>query len=88
MLLSGNTLFASMYLLLYCVTNVVFVVGLTIFVSGAFSDYQVYRFNHTHSIAMLPLTIFDVAIIYLKWMEWREQKAQKQSQLASLFLVR
>jgi uncharacterized membrane protein len=87
-----------MYLLLYGVTNVVFVVGLrvnarwvyplTIFVSGAFSDYQVYRFNHTHSIAMLPLTISDVAIIYLTWMEWREQKAQKQSQLASLFLVR
>ncbi len=71
-----------MYLLLYGVTNVVFVVGLRvnarwvyplmIFDSGAFSDYQVYRFNHTHSIAMLPLTIFD----------------QKQSQLASLFLVR
>jgi len=87
-----------MYLLLCGVTNVVFVVGLRvnarwvyplmIFDSGAFSDYQVYRFNHTHSIAMLPLTIFDAAIIYLTWVEWREQKAQKQSQLASLFLVR
>jgi uncharacterized membrane protein len=98
MLLSSNRLFASIYLLSHGAVKVVLVVSLwrnaqwayplTIFVFGGFSTYQMYRYSHTHSIAMLLLTIFDVAIIYLTWMEWREQKAEKQSQLSPLFSVR
>jgi uncharacterized membrane protein len=86
-LLSGNKLFASLYLLSHGLTKVILVVALwmnalwayplTIVLLAVFSVYQMYRFTHTHSIAMLLLTIFDGAIIYLTWMEWREQKAQR-----------
>jgi uncharacterized membrane protein len=40
-----------------------------------------------HSIAMLRLTIFDAALIYLTWMEWPEQKDEKRSHSAPIFLV-
>ncbi len=98
MFLSGNRLFASIYLLSHGVVKVVLVVALwmnvlwayplTIAVFAAFSSYQMYRYSHTHSIAMLLLTIFDVVLILLTWMEWREQKAQKRSDLAPALLVR
>ena len=98
MLLSGNRLFASTYLLSHGAVKVVLVVALwmnaqwayplTIFVFGAFSTYQIYRYTHTHSIVLLLLTIFDVAIIYLTLMEWRERTAEKQSRLSPLFLFR
>jgi uncharacterized membrane protein len=84
-LLSGNKMFATLYLLSHGLTKVVLVVALwmnalwayplTIFVLAAFSVYQMYRYSHTHAAAMLILTIFDVVLIYLTWMEWREQKA-------------
>jgi uncharacterized membrane protein len=98
MLLSSNRLFASMYPLSRGAVKVVLVVALwmnaqrtyprTIFVFGGFNTYKMGQYSHTHSIAMLLLTIFDVAIIYLTWMEWREREAEKQSQLAQSFLVR
>jgi uncharacterized membrane protein len=86
-LLSGNRLFASLYLLSHGATKVVLVVALwmnklwayplTIFVFATFSAYQTYQYSHTHSIAMLLLTIFDVVLIYLTWLEWREREAQR-----------
>ncbi len=86
-LLSGNKLFASLYLLSHGLTKVILVTALwmnalwayplTIVVFGAFSVYQMYRYSHTHSIVLLLLTVFDVVIIYLTWLEWREQKAQR-----------
>ena len=86
-LLSGNKLFASLYLLSHGLTKVILVVALwmnalwayplTIVVFAAFSVYQMYRYSFTHSIVLLVLTIFDVAIIYLTWMEWREQEAER-----------
>lgn len=98
MLLNSNRLFASIYLLSHGATKVILVVALwmnalwayplTIFVFGTFGAYQMYRYSHTHSIAMLLLRIFDFAIIYLTWMEWREQRAEKRSHSGPLFLVR
>jgi uncharacterized membrane protein len=83
-LVSSNKLFASMYLLTHGATKIVLVVAvwmnarwaypLTIFVFAAFGVYQMYRYSHTHSTAMLLLTIFDVVLICLAWVEWREQK--------------
>ena len=82
-LMDSNRLFASLYLLAHGITKVGLVVALwknalwayplTICVFAAFSAYQAYRFSHSHSIAMLLLTIFDVVLIYLTWLEWREQ---------------
>jgi uncharacterized membrane protein len=87
-----------MYLLSHGAVKVILVIALwmnalwayplTIFVFGGFGAYQMYRYSHTHSIAMLLLTIFDAALICLTWMEWREQKAEKRSHSAPPFLVR
>lgn len=86
-LLTGNKTFASLYLLSHGLTKVVLIVALwmnelwafplTIFVFALFCVYQMYRFSHTHSIALVLLTIFDLLLIYLTWMEWREQRAAR-----------
>ena len=47
---------------------------LTIAVFGLFMLYQMARFTHTHSIALVLLTIFDGLIIYLTWMEFQRPK--------------
>jgi uncharacterized membrane protein len=83
-LLHSNREFASMYLLSHGLSKVVLVVALwmnakwaypaTIWFFALFGAYQMYRYSYTHSISMLVLTIFDVALIYLTWLEWREQK--------------
>jgi len=90
-LLGSNRLFASMYLLSHGVTKAALVVALwmnalwayplTIFVFAAFSVYQMYRYSHTHSMAMLLLTVFDVALIYLTWLEWHEQWALRANRI-------
>lgn len=79
--------FASIYLLSHGLTKVILVIALwinslwayplTIFVFGGFSVYQLYRFSFTHSIPMLILTIFDLAVIYLTWLQWRDEKERR-----------
>jgi uncharacterized membrane protein len=90
-LVNGNRLFASLYLLSHGATKIVLVVALwmnalwayplTIFVFAAFSAYQMYQYSHTHSIAMLLLTIFDVVLICLTWLEWRKREALRASRI-------
>lgn len=53
---------------------------LTIGVFSAFAAYQVFRFTHTHSWALVILTIFDVLIILLTWNEYRHQKEMRKSE--------
>jgi uncharacterized membrane protein len=82
-LVNGSRLFAVLYLLTHGATKVVLIVALwmnarwayplTIFVFAAFGVYQMYRYSHTQSTAMLLLTIFDVVLVCLTWLEWREQ---------------
>jgi uncharacterized membrane protein len=36
-----------------------------------FIVYQVYRYQHTHSIGLIVLTVFDIILIYLTWVEYR-----------------
>jgi uncharacterized membrane protein len=83
-LADGGKHFASLYLLLHGLIKAVLVVALwfdalwaypaTIFVFGVFCVYQVHRFTHTHSIALLLITFFDLVIIWLTWREYRDQK--------------
>jgi uncharacterized membrane protein len=66
------------------VTKVVLVLGLwmnklwayplRIAVFAAFCVYQVYRYTHTYSVWMLLLTIFDLALIYLTWEKYKQQR--------------
>ncbi|HXX18353.1 MAG TPA: DUF2127 domain-containing protein [Candidatus Acidoferrum sp.] len=56
---------------------------LAIFVFSLFSAYQIYRFSHTHAIPLLILTIFDAAIVWLTWKEYRVRKAEKEESSAA-----
>lgn len=56
---------------------------LTIFVFSIFGAYQIYWHSHTHSIAMLLLTIFDAGLIYLTWVEWREQEVLRAKRISA-----
>ncbi len=43
----------------------------------AFGIYQTYRYVLTGSLAMLILTILDIAVIILTWLEYRQLKLSK-----------
>jgi uncharacterized membrane protein len=76
--------FASLYLLSHGVVKTILIVALwfnklwaypvTIAVFGGFMAYQVYRYTHTHSFALMALTIFDAIVVLLTWFEYQEQR--------------
>jgi uncharacterized membrane protein len=94
---SSSTKFAALYLLSHGLVKVLLVIclwmnklwayPLTIAVFSAFAIYQVFRFTHTHSWALVVLTIFDVLIILLTWNEYRHQREVKQNAVASEALI-
>jgi uncharacterized membrane protein len=81
MLVGGDPVFASLYLLSHGLVKLVLAAALwldrlwaypaAIFVFGGFCVYQVYRYTYTHSAALLWLTVFDLAVVYLTWQEYR-----------------
>jgi uncharacterized membrane protein len=85
--------FAAYYLLSHGFVKVVLVAcllmnklwayPLTIAVFGLFMLYQVHRFTQTHSVSMILLTIFDALIIYLTWVEFKQQEKRIKSERAS-----
>jgi uncharacterized membrane protein len=85
----SDPIFASIYLLTHGLTKAVLCVllwmnklwayPLAIGVFSAFSVYQVYRFTHTHSTALLLLTVFDLLIVYLTWEEYGAEKSKRAS---------
>lgn len=78
---SGRQTFAVVYLMAHGVVKVVLAEGLLrnrrwaypfgIVVLLAFAAYQLYRFTHTHGLALPVLSAIDVAIAWLVWREWR-----------------
>ena len=91
-LAAADPTFASVYLVSHGLIKAILVVALwfdqiwayplTILVFGAFTVYQSYRFLLTHSTFMAVLTIFDALIIYLTWIEYREQKRARAAKTA------
>lgn len=85
----ASLLFASIYLLTHGVVKIVLAIALwmnelwaypvAMFVFGAFTVYQLYRYTHTHSSALLVLTVFDVAIVWLTWEEYRVQQSEREA---------
>lgn len=85
---SSSARFAALYLLSHGLVKVLLVTCLwlnklwaypmTIGVFGAFALYQLFRFTHTHSWALVVLTIFDVLIILLTWNEYRHQEEARR----------
>ena len=41
---------------------------------AAFVAYQLYRYTHTHSIWLLALSLLDMVVIALTWLEYRRLK--------------
>jgi uncharacterized membrane protein len=86
-LANGGKQFAALYLVSHGLIKAVLVTALwldalwaypaTIFVFGVFSLYQLYRFTHTHSLALILITVFDVLIIWLTWREYRSQRQMR-----------
>jgi uncharacterized membrane protein len=85
---SGGKYFASFYLLSHGVVKLVLVLALfwnklwayplMIIMLASFIFYQLYRFAFTHSLAMILLTLFDLVVIVLTWLEYRKQRAHRQ----------
>ena len=79
--------FTSVYLIVHGLIKAFLVTALwfdalwayptTMIVFGLFSVYQLYRFTHTHSLALIVITFFDLLIIFLTWREYRDQKFQR-----------
>lgn len=79
-LAASARLFQVMYLLSHGVIKIFLVWGLlrnklwaypiSIGFLLAFIGYQAYRYELTHSLAMLALTIFDILIVGLTWHEY------------------
>jgi uncharacterized membrane protein len=83
--LSSNTkLFVSAYLLAHGLIKVLLVAGLlrkrlwaypaALWFLGIFIVYQLYRFSHTHALALLALSAFDLLVASLVWLEYRSRK--------------
>jgi uncharacterized membrane protein len=84
--LSGDTkLFGAIFLLWHGAIKVWLVwallhkrwwaypVGIIAF--AAFVVYQLYRYTHTHSIWLIGLSLLDVFVIVLTWLEYKRLKA-------------
>lgn len=79
--------FLSVYLLAHGVTKLVAVVALlkkklwgyplAIIVFAGFVVYQVYRFAVTGGLGLIALTVLDVFVICVIWLEYRAVKADR-----------
>lgn len=77
----GTEHFTAFYLLSHGIIKLLLVAALlkdrlwaypsAIAVFGAFILYQLYRYTFTHAIGLIALSIFDLAVIWLVWLEYR-----------------
>ena len=82
--------FASLYLLSHGAVKLVLVIALLrnklwaypllIVTLAVFVCYQIYRFALSHSVFMILLTVFDVVVIFLTWLEYRKQRMRRQTE--------
>lgn len=88
--LTGSAVgFAAAYLLLHGIVKVVLVVALLlnklwaypwmIAFLIAFIGYQIYRLALNLTVGLTLLTLFDIAIVWLTWREYRKQQARRRA---------
>ena len=80
-LTKGTTSFAAMYLLWHGVVKIGLVAALMLKRKWAYPAaiaaftifllYQIYRYSHTHSPELIVLSILDVFVIILTWLEYK-----------------
>jgi uncharacterized membrane protein len=83
---TGSKIFAAAYLLSHGIVKVVLVWALfrkklwaypaAIAIFAAFGVYQMYRYSVSPSVAMIALTVLDVVVIVLTWIEYRRLKRE------------
>jgi len=81
---SDTKLFVSAYLVAHGLIKILLVAGLlrkklwayptALWFLGIFLLYQLYQFSHTHSLGLLSLSIFDIFVASLVWLEYRSRK--------------
>lgn len=49
---------------------------LAIFGFGFFIVYQIYRYLHTYSLALLALTLFDIFLLVFVWLQYKNRTAR------------
>lgn len=80
----GTLIFGAIYLFSHGIAKIILVVeilrnrlwaypGLIILTIG-FIVYQVYRFTYSHAISLVLLTIFDIIVVYLTWVEYGKRR--------------
>jgi uncharacterized membrane protein len=85
---SGITLFGAIYLLSHGISKIVLVALVLrdklwaypwlIALLLAFIVYQIYRLAWVHfSVGLTALTVFDAALVWLTWREYRSKKAHR-----------
>ena len=91
---AGITLFGAIYLLSHGAAKIV-LVGLVlrdklwaypwlIVLLLAFIGYQIYRIAWVHfSVGLTALTIFDAALVWLTWREYRSKRAHRNGAIRS-----
>jgi uncharacterized membrane protein len=91
---AGITLFGAIYLLSHGVAKIV-LVGLVlrdklwaypwlIVLLLAFIAYQIYRIAWVHfSVGLTALTVFDAALVWLTWREYRSKRAHRNGAVRS-----
>ena len=89
----GSKRFYAFYLLSHGLIKVLLVVGLlrgklwsypASFVAlGLFIVYQLYRFSYTHSAGLIVLTVFDLLVMVLIWLEYRIVRRRAAGRVAS-----
>jgi uncharacterized membrane protein len=82
--------FASLYLLSHGAIKLVLVIALLrnklwayplmIVTLTVFVCYQIYRFALSHSVLMILLTLFDVVVIFLTWLEYGKQRSRRPTE--------
>lgn len=92
-LTGGAVLFAAAYLLSHGVIKVVLVAALLrnkiwaypwmILFLVIFIVYQVYRMTFAPSIGLVGLTVFDAAVVWLTYLEYRKQRKIRSMAAAS-----
>lgn len=85
----SSDLFAAFYLLSHGIIKIILVIALlknklwaypwSLVVLGIFIAYQLYRFTDTHSVFLILLTVFDLAVMYLIWREYKIIKLHRQA---------
>jgi len=84
----GVNFFVVFYLLLHGIVNTALAFALlknkmwaypwAIAIFGLFIVYQIYRYLHTYSLLLLFLTIFDIFIVAVIWLEYNNKKKKSK----------